>query len=97
MSEVVLPPWPWEPGRSDTDRTEATVQEPWPLQLSGQWAVFSSNNAGDRGWGALGRREGLLALSEGVAKTDTTDRRTVVAWSILLGVGVKGDKDDKDG
>mgnify|MGYP006101569501 CR=1 FL=1 len=83
------------------------MQEPWPLQLSGQWAVFSSNNAGDRGWGALGRREGLLALSEGVAKTDTTDRRTVVVWSILLGVGVKGGwpvgdrwmmvKDDKGG
>jgi hypothetical protein len=35
----------------------------------------------------LGRREGLLALSEGVAKTDTTDRRTVVVWSILLGEG----------
>ena len=63
------------------------MQEPWPLQLSGQWAVFSSSNAGDRGWGALGRREGLLALSEGVAKTDTTDRRTVVVWSILLGEG----------
>ena len=55
----------------------------------------------------MGRREGLLALSEGVAKTDTTDRRTVVVWSILLGVGVKGGwpvgdrwmmvKDDKGG
>ena len=67
-----MPPWPWEPGRSDTDRTEATVQEPWPLQLSGQW-------------GALGRREGLWARSEEVAKTDTTDSRTVVVWSILVG------------
>ena len=48
------------------------MQEPWPLQLSGQW-------------GALDRREGLWARSEEVAKTDTTDSRTVVVWSILVG------------